>query len=64
MYVPILQTAYAASNHILPMKLIINPEDLPRPYSVIGIVVVACLIVLIALVFKLNVAKALKLGEE
>lgn len=64
MYVPILQTAYAASNQILPMKLITNPEDLIRLYSVIGIVVVACLIVLIALVFKLNVAKALKLGEE
>ncbi len=64
MYVPILQTAYAATNQILPMKLITNPEDLIRLYSVIGIVVVACLVVLIALVFKLNVAKALKLGEE
>ncbi|MBQ7955632.1 MAG: FtsX-like permease family protein [Lachnospiraceae bacterium] len=64
MYVPILQTAYAAANQILPMKLITNPEDLLRLYSVIGIVVVVCLAVLIALVFKLNVAKALKLGEE
>ncbi len=64
MYVPILQTAYAAADQILPMKLITNPEDLVRLYSVIGIVMVACLAVLIALVFKLNVAKALKLGEE
>ncbi len=64
MFVPILQTAYAATNQILPMKLITNPVDLLRLYSVIGIVVVVCLVVLIALVFKLNVAKALKLGEE
>lgn len=64
MFVPILQTAYAATNQILPMQLITNPVDLLRLYSVIGIVVVVCLVVLIALVFKLNVAKALKLGEE
>lgn len=63
-YVPILQTAYAASNQILPMKLITSPEDLIRLYSVIGAVVVICLAILILLVFKLNVAKALKLGEE
>lgn len=63
-YVPILQTAYAAANQILPMKLITSPEDLIRLYSVIGAVVVICLVILIVLVFKLNVAKALKLGEE
>lgn len=64
MFVPVLQTAYAASNQILPMKLITNPDDLIRLYGVIGFVMVLCLLVLLILVLKMNVAKALKLGEE
>lgn len=64
MYVPILQTAYAASNQVLPMQLITNQADMMRLYSVIAGTMLICLVVLIVIVFKLNVAKALKLGEE
>jgi len=64
MFVPMLQMAYAAANQALPMKLITNPADMLRLYAVIGTVVVLCLVVLIILLFKMNVAKALKLGEE
>ena len=64
MYVPMLQTAYAASNQVLPMQLITNQTDMLRLYSVIIVTMAICLLVLIGLVFKLNVAKALKLGEE
>lgn len=64
MFVPMLQTAYAASDQVLPMKLIVNQEDMIRLYIVIAGVMAVCLITLILLVFKLNVTKALKLGEE
>ncbi|MBQ7774348.1 MAG: ABC transporter permease [Lachnospiraceae bacterium] len=64
MFVPMLQSAYAAANQVLPMKLITNPADMVRLYIVVAGVMIVCLIVLIILVFKLNVAKALKLGEE
>ncbi len=64
MFVPMLQTAYAASNQVLPMKLIVNQTDMNRLYVVIVGVMAMCLITLITLVFKLNVTKALKLGEE
>ena len=64
MFVPMLQQAYAAANQVLPMKLITNASDMMRLYTVIAGVMVLCLIVLILLIFKLNVAKALKLGEE
>ncbi|MGN1147932.1 MAG: FtsX-like permease family protein [Lachnospiraceae bacterium] len=64
MFVPILQTAYAAANQVLPMRLITDRADSLRLYGVIGGVVVICLLVLILLVFKLNITKALKLGEE
>ena len=64
MFTPMLQTAYAAADQVLPMQLYTNPSDMVRLYSAIALVMVTCLTVLIVLVFKLNVAKALKLGEE
>lgn len=64
LFVPMIQSAYAAADQVLPMKLITNSMDMLRLYGVVAGVMVVCLIVLIILVFKLNVAKALKLGEE
>lgn len=64
MFTPMLQMAYAAADQVIPMQLYTNPSDMVRLYSAIALVMVTCLIVLIVLVFKLNVAKALKLGEE
>lgn len=64
MYVPMLQTAYAAANQALPMELYTNPVDMFRLYTALMVVLAVCLAALIGIVFKLNVAKALKLGEE
>ncbi len=64
MFVPMLQTAYAAANQVLPMKLITNSQDMVRLYGVVVAVMALCLVILILLVFKLNITKALKLGEE
>lgn len=64
MFVPILQTAYAASNQVLPMRLITNGQDMVKLYGVTAAVLAVCLMVLFFLVQKLNVAKALKMGEE
>ena len=64
MFVPMLQTAYAAANQVLPMELITNPADMIRLYIVVAGVMIVCLTVLIFIVFKMNVAKALKLGED
>ena len=64
LFVPMLQTAYAATNQVLPMCLITETGDMLRLYGVIVSVMMMCLMVLIIIVFKLNIAKALKLGEE
>lgn len=64
MYIPILQTAYAASDQVLPMRLVTDGQDMVRLYTVIGAVLIVCLLILFGLVRRLNVAKALKLGEE
>lgn len=64
MFVPILQTAYAVSNQVLPMELITRQSDMIRLYGVVAGVMALCLVVLIIIVFRMNVVKALKLGEE
>ncbi len=64
MFVPMLQEAYAASDQVLPMKLVMDSSDLLRLYGVIGGMMVLALGVLIFLLFHMNVTKALKLGEE
>ncbi len=64
MFVPILQLAYASARQALPMQLVMNVQDMQRLYLVIAAAMVLCLAVLILLIFKMNVTKALKLGEE
>ncbi len=64
MFVPIIQLSYASSTQILPMRLIVDTNDLIRLYGVIGAVMLVSIVVLIALLFHMNVTKALKLGEE
>ena len=63
-FVPMLQMAYQAGNQVVPMRLITDSDDMVRLFGVIIAMMAVCMCVLIGLVFKLNVAKALKLGEE
>ncbi len=64
MFVPLLQNTYASADQALPMRLITSSLDMLRLYGVIGAVMLVCLVILVVLVRKLNVAKAIKLGEE
>ncbi len=64
MFVPIIQLSFASATQILPLRLIIENADLLRLYGVIALVMISCVAVLITLLFRMNVTKALKLGEE
>ncbi len=64
MFVPILQMAFGTSEQVLPTKLVIQSGDMFRLFGVVGGVMVICLLLLAVIVWKLNVAKALKIGEE
>ncbi len=64
MFVPILQAAYAANDQVLPMRLVTRGQDMLRLFGVIGGTLAVCLIVLVIMVRRLNVSKALKIGEE
>lgn len=64
LFTEMFETAYAAADQTLPIKLVTSAGDLVQLYGVTGIVMIVCLVILTAIVFKMNIAKALKLGEE
>ena len=64
MFVPMIQNAYAASDQVLPLELITDKGDLLQLFGVIGVVVLVCLLVISRIVARMNISKALKLGED
>lgn len=64
MFVPMIQQAYAASEQILPLKLITQTGDMVQLFAVIGMMLCVCLIVLGRIISKMNISSALKLGED
>lgn len=64
LFIPILQYAYASEDQSLPMRMIVNRTDMIRLYGVIAGAMLLCLVVLIGILQRMNITKALKLGEE
>ena len=64
MFVPMIQSAYAAADQVLPLELISDRMDLIRLFAVIAMVIGLCLLVLARIVSGMNISKALKLGED
>lgn len=64
LFVPIIQLSFASATQILPLRLIMEKSDFVRLYGVIALVMLICIAVLINILFRMNVTKALKLGEE
>jgi putative ABC transport system permease protein len=64
LYVPMLQMAYSTTSQVLPLEMITQAGDMARLFAVVGMTLAVCLAVLAVLIFRLNITKALKLGEE
>jgi len=64
MFVPMIQQAYAASEQILPLKLITETNDTVQLFAIIASMVCICLIILGRIISKMNISSALKLGED
>lgn len=64
MFVPMIQQAYAASEQILPLKLITETGDTVQLFAIIAAMVCICLIILGRIISKMNISSALKLGED
>ena len=64
LYMPLIQIAYSSADNALPMKLITDSTDTVRLGIVIGLMLVICLAVIGAIIRRLEIAQALKLGED
>lgn len=64
LYMPLIQIAYAASDNALPLRLVSQSSDSVRLFSIVGAVMLACMVILGALISRMKIAQALKLGED
>lgn len=64
MFVPLVQIFYASTEQAIPLEVVNESLDMIRLFSIIGLVIVVCMIVLGKLISKINISQALKLGED
>lgn len=64
LFVPLIQIAYSASDKVIPLEIISSTSDFIRLGSVIGIMLVICMVILGMLISKIRISQALKLGED
>jgi len=64
LYMPLIQIAYSSSDNVLPLELISRSTDSIRLFSVIGVVMLVCMVILGGLISRMKIAQALKLGED
>lgn len=64
LYMPIMQIAYAASDQMVPLSVVISGADCARLLAIVALVMVVCLCVLGVIVSRMKIVKALKLGED
>lgn len=64
LYVPLIQIAYAASDQMVPLRVMSSAVDNARLLGIVGAVMVICLFILGWIVSRMKIAKALKLGED
>ncbi len=64
LYVPLVQIAYAAADTVIPLEIVSESSDMARLLTVAAVMVAVCLGVLGALVKRMSISQALKLGED
>lgn len=64
LFVPLVQIFYASTDQAVPLGIVYQAVDMVRLFSVIGIVIVICMVVLGKLISKIKISQALKLGED
>lgn len=64
MFVPLVQIFYASTDQAIPLEVVNKALDMARLFSIIGIVIIICMVVLGKLISRINISQALKLGED
>jgi len=64
LYMPLIQMAYAAYDSALPLEVVGSYGDIGQMLAVVGIVILACMLILAGLISRMKITQALKLGED
>ena len=64
LFVPMIQVAYSPSLQKIPLMVVTYGRDYWNIFGIIGLMMVLCLMILGVLISKVNMAGALKLGED
>ena len=55
---------FRSTDQAIPLEVVNKALDMVRLFSIIGIVIIICMIVLGKLISRINISQALKLGED
>jgi putative ABC transport system permease protein len=64
LYIPLIQIAYSSADASLPLVVTRDLWDHARLFAINGVVLAACVTILILIIRRLKMAQALKLGED
>jgi len=64
LFVPLIQISYTAADQVIPLMVVNEVRDYANLYTVVGIMIVFCLIILTAYISRIKITQALKLGED
>jgi len=64
LYIPLIQIAYSVEELALPFKVFAYGDDYIKLYSIVGTMLFSGIAILGALVSKININQAIKLGED
>jgi putative ABC transport system permease protein len=64
LFVPLIQISYTAADQVIPLMVVNELQDYANLYTVVGIMVIICLIILGGYISRIKIAQALKLGED
>jgi len=64
LFVPLIQISYTAADQVIPLLIVTVAQDYVNLYSVIGVMVLICLVILGVYIARIKVDQALKLGED
>ena len=64
LFVPMIQVAYSPSLQKIPLMVVTYGRDYLNIFAIIGFMMLLCLVILGVLISKVNMAGALKLGED
>ena len=63
-FVPLIQISFTPADQVIPLLVVMEPQDYRNLFITIAVTVLLCLMVLIGFISRIKIDQALKLGED